>query len=127
MTDKDQVLQAKEAKDTAIEIAKILDKSKAKDIKILHVAKQTVIADYFVIAEGTSSTQVNSLAEEVDFRMSEKGIEPLHKEGERSGSWVLLDYASVIVHVFLNSQRDFYKLEKLWAEGEEVEFDRMED
>lgn len=120
-------MQQQDAKENALEIAKILDSGKAQDVKILYVSKQTVIADYFVIAEGTSTTQVNALADEVRFKMAQKDIRPLRIEGENSGSWVLLDYASVIVHVFLNSQRDFYKIEKLWADGEQVDFEQQQD
>lgn len=127
MAQENENIQQEQAKQLALEIATILDKNKAQDIKILYVSNQTVIADYFVIAEGTSTTQVNSLADEVRFRLSQKELRPMRVEGENSGSWVLLDYASVIVHVFLNSQRDFYKLEKLWADGEEVPFEQMED
>lgn len=127
MAQENENIQQEQAKQLALEIATILDKNKAQDIKILYVSNQTVIADYFVIAEGTSTTQVNSLADEVRFRLSQKELRPMRVEGENSGSWVLLDYASVIVHVFLNSQRDFYKLEKLWADGEEIPFEQTED
>ena len=92
----------------------MLDAKKARDIKLLCVEKQTVIADYFVICNGNSMTQVKSLADEVDYRMSRSGIEPLHVEGERGSSWILLDYGTVIVHIFGKDARDFYNLEKLY-------------
>ncbi len=95
-------------------IVSVLDSKKARDIKLLHVEKQTVIADYFVICSGSSSTQVKSLADEVEFRMSENGYEPLHIEGARGDSWILLDYGPVIVHVFGRDSREFYNLEKLY-------------
>ena len=95
-------------------IVSVLDSKKAKNIKLLHVEKQTVIADYFVICTGTSRTQIKSLADEVEYKMSENGIEPLHIEGGRGDSWILLDYGAVIVHVFGNDARAFYDLEKLY-------------
>jgi iojap-like ribosome-associated protein len=110
------------ARELALQIATFLDNKKAKNIKVLYVSEQTIIADYFVIAGGTSSTHVNSLADEVEYQLSEKGIKPAKVEGQRSGSWILIDYSSVIVHIFSNEQRDFYKLEKLWADGTEIEF-----
>ncbi len=99
---------------TAQFIVSVLDSKKAKNIKLLHVEKQTVIADYFVICSGNSRTQIKSLADEVEYRMSGEGIEPLHVEGGRGDSWILLDYGAVIVHVFGHDARAFYDLEKLY-------------
>ncbi len=111
----------------ALRIAEILDERKAKDIKIINVNKKTVIADYFVIAGGSSRTQVNALADEVEYKLGLEGIDPSRVEGRGDGSWVLLDFDSVIVHVFGRESRDFYKLEKLWAEGTPVEYIQKED
>ena len=99
---------------TAEYVVSVLDAKKAKNIKLLHVEKQTVIADYFIICSGNSRTQIKSLADEVEYRMTAEGIEPLHVEGGRGDSWILLDYGSVIVHVFGNDTREFYDLEKLY-------------
>lgn len=117
-----QEKQKEQAKKLAFLTANILYNKKAKDVKILSVSEQTIIADYFVIAGGSSSTQVNSLADEVEFKLSEENILPARIEGKNSGSWILLDYHSVLVHVFSSEQRDFYKLERLWADGEEIDF-----
>ena len=95
-------------------IVAILDSKKARDIKLLHVEKQTVIADYFVICTGTSRTQVRSLIDEVEFKLGNYGIQPQHIEGTETGIWVLEDFGSVIVHVFTNDAREFYNLEKLY-------------
>lgn len=95
-------------------IVSVLDSKKAKNIKLLHVEKQTVIADYFIICTGNSRTQIKSLADEVEYRMSGEGVEPLHVEGGRGDSWILIDYGCVIVHVFGNDAREFYNLEKLY-------------
>ena len=116
------------AEETAKKIASILDSKKALDVKILNVAEKTVLADFFVFATGTSTTQVNALADEVEFRLkTEDGIEPLRVEGQGSGSWVLVDYGSVIVHVFGVQSKELYKLEKRWSEGTEVAFEKIED
>ena len=121
-------IQHEQAEEAAKKIATILDSKKALDVKILNVAEKTVLADFFVFATGTSTTQVNSLADEVEFKLkTEDGIEPLRVEGAGSGSWVLIDYGSVIVHVFGVQSKEFYKLEKLWSEGTEVAFDKIED
>lgn len=115
------------AKEIALKAAKILDSKKAHDIKILYVNKQTIVADYFVIAGGTSRTQVNALADEVEYKLGLEGINPTKVEGRGQGTWVLLDYDSVLVHVFNPQSREFYNLEKLWAEGTPVEFEKTQD
>ncbi len=121
-------IQHEQAEEAAKKIAAILDGKKALDVKILNVAEKTVLADFFVFATGTSTTQVNSLADEVEFKLkTEDGVEPLRVEGAGGGSWVIIDYGSVIVHVLGVQSKEFYKLEKLWAEGTEVAFDRIED
>ena len=115
-----------EPKDLALQIAGILDNKKAARLKVLRVHDLTVMADYFVIASGTSSTHVKSLAEEVEFKMKEDhDVSPIRTEGFNTKDWFILDYASVIVHVFTPDARDFYDLEHLWADGEDVtpEFD----
>jgi ribosome-associated protein len=115
------------AKEIALLAAKALDSKKAKDIKILYVNKQTIIADYFVIAAGTSRTQVNALADEIEYKLGLENITPSKIEGQGQGTWVLLDYDSVIVHVFNQASREFYNLEKLWAEGTEIPFEATLD
>ena len=111
----------------ALKIASILDEKKAHDIKIINVNKKTIIAYYFVIAGGSSRTQVNSLADEVEYKLGLEGIVPARIEGRGDGSWVILDFNSVIVHVFGRDARDFYKLEKLWAEGTPIDFNQSEN
>lgn len=97
-----------------------LYKKKAHDIQILKVDDVTIMADYFVICTGMSNTQIKALANEVEFELSKTGVEPLHTEGYGSNEWVLLDYGSLIVHVFYKTARDYYKLERLWADGTEL-------
>ena len=100
--------------------ARALDDKKARDVKILKTAEQTVIADYFVICNGTSSTHIKALVDEVDRKLSEAGEPPIRREGMRSDIWVLMDFGSVIVHVFTDEARKFYNLERLWSDSEEV-------
>ena len=110
-----------DSKNLAIEIARILDRIKAESVKVLKVRDLTVLTDYFVIASGTSTTHVAALADEVEFALGEKGVKPYNTEGYDSKNWVLLDYSSVIVHVFVPNTRTYYDLEHLWADGEPVD------
>ena len=100
--------------------AKALDDKKARDVKVLKTAEQTVLADYFVICNGTSSTHIKALVDEVDKQLSEAGEPPIRREGLSSDIWVLMDFGSVIVHVFTDEARKFYNLERLWIDSEEV-------
>lgn len=103
---------------------KALDGKKAVDIKAIKVEDITILADYFVIATGMSTTQVKALADEVDFKLSEAGVEPGHIEGKSSG-WILLDYGTVVIHVFYKDDREFYALERLWQDGEYLDIEEL--
>ena len=103
---------------------KALSTKKAFDLKVIKVDDITVLADYFIIATGSSTTQVKSLADEVDYKLSEAGVEPNHIEGKTSG-WILLDYGSVVVHVFYKKDREFYSLDHLWEDGTEIDVDKL--
>lgn len=101
---------------------KALDSKKALDLEAIKIDDITVLTDYFVICSGTSTTHVKALADEVEYQMKEKlGLDPLHRDGYDGGKWVLLDYADLIVHVFCEQYRDFYKLERLWSDGSSVD------
>ncbi|MBQ8513183.1 MAG: ribosome silencing factor [Clostridia bacterium] len=106
-------------------IVSVLDSKKARDIKLLHVEKQTIIADYFVICTGSSRTQIRSIADEVEYKLSAYGIGPVHVEGADTGIWVLADYNSVILHVFNSESREFYKLEKLYQDTTEQDITEL--
>ena len=97
-----------------------LDKHLANDIRVIDIADITSIGDSFVIAHGNSTTQVKALADHLEKELKEKGIEPLRVEGYSSTSWILIDYGEVIVHVFYGEMRNFYDLERLWKDGEEI-------
>ena len=103
-------------------ICKELDERKAVDITVLNVEHLTVIADYFVICTARSNKQVKALAEYVEEKMEELGVPVLRSDGVREGKWAVLDFGSVIVHVFNDDTRMFYCLEKLWSDGNNVEF-----
>ena len=109
-------------KEKAIIAAKALDEKKGKDIGVIEVAELTTLADYFVIATGSSNTQINALCDSVEKAMKEQADEmPSRREGHRDGTWVLLGYGWVIVHVFSEEARDFYALERLWCDGKPVD------
>ena len=110
------------AKEMALAAAKALDSKKGRDIKVLEIDKITTLADYFVIATGSSNTQINALCGAVEKTLKEQAGElPLRREGYRDGTWVLLDYGCVCVHVFSAEARSFYDLERLWADGKPLD------
>lgn len=108
------------SKALAIELARALDAKKALGIKILEVEDLTTVTEYFVIATGTSTTHVGALADEADFRLGQLGVNVLRTEGHDGKRWILLDYGSVIVHVFTQEAHDYYDLEHLWADAREI-------
>lgn len=104
---------------------KTLDSKKAKNIKVLKIGDKTIIADYFVICNGTSTTQVKSLTDEVEYQLK-KGCVPFVKiEGNDCIDWKVVDVHDVIIHIFTDEAREFYKLEKLWADAETVDISNI--
>lgn len=103
---------------TALEKAKAamkaLDDKKASNIEIIDVSGQTSLGDYFVIASCQSTVQVRACIDEVEEQLEKEGINVLHKEGYSTGSWILMDYGDVIVHVMQQEMREFYGIERLW-------------
>jgi ribosome-associated protein len=106
-----------EAKALAEKIVQILEDKKAKEVKCINISEVTVIADYFVICSGISIPHIKALADEIEIKMEEIDVELLRKEGYNSARWILLDYNSVVVHVFHEEDREFYNLERLWSDG----------
>ncbi len=104
---------------------KALSDKKARDVKVLKTEAQTVLADYFVICNGSSSTHIKALVDEVDRQLSEAGEPPIRREGLRSDIWVLMDFGCVIVHVFTDEARKFYNLERLWSDAEVIDPDAL--
>lgn len=101
---------------------KAIDSKRGSEIEVIKVGDITVLTDYFVIATASSNTQLKAIADEVEFKLSEQGIEPHHIEG-RTSEWICLDYTGVVIHIFLNKQRDFYQIERLWEDGEKINID----
>ncbi|MFI3207279.1 MAG: ribosome silencing factor [Clostridia bacterium] len=104
----------------AKKIVEILDEMKAHDLKLLKIDEISSLGDYFVISTGTSSTAVQAQSDKVEIKMKEQGIMPLRVEGYRSTGWILIDYGSVIVHIFTDEARDFYDLDRLWQDAEQI-------
>ena len=109
-------------KEMALCAAKALDEKKGKEISVIEITDLTTIADYFIIASGTSNTQINALSGAVEKALQEQaGEDPLRREGYRDGTWVLLDYGCIVVHIFSQEAREFYSLERLWGDGKPVD------
>ena len=102
-----------------------LYKKNASDIQLIHVEDQTIIADYYVLCCGRSTTHVNALSDEVEYQTAQKGVSMARVDGRGTGTWVLMDYGPVLVHIFTLEQRDFYKLEKLYHEESQVDIKRF--
>ena len=111
-------MHANEMMDLAV---RALNSKKGKDIKALETGALTTLAEYFVLCTGTSNTQIKALSDAVEKALSEAGEEPHHIEGHCSGTWVLMDYSCVVVHIFTEEAREFYDLERLWKDAQEVD------
>ena len=119
-TGKNISLENASSRELADAIIKILDDKKARDIRLLKFKEGNDLTDYFVLCSGTATTQIKGYAGEIEYRIGEAGVKPLHIDGYETGTWIAMDYAQVIVHIFHKNERDFYKLEKLWNEAEEI-------
>ena len=113
--------------DQAVMAAKAISSKKGLDIQVIEISDISVLADYMVIATGTSSTHVKALADEVEYRLDEAGISVSHIEGYRSNSCILIDYVDVIVNVFSDEAREFYDLDRLWQDGKPVDLTGIVD
>lgn len=115
-----------QASDKVAELAiKLLDNKKASNLKLLKVDAKTVIADYFVICTGMSSTQVKTLADELDYKLGVAGVKDVRLEGSASNEWKIIDCKDVIIHIFSKEARDFYNLDRLWADCEEIDINNI--
>lgn len=103
---------------------KAIDSKRGSDIEVIKVSDITVLTDYFVIATASSNTQLKAIADEVEFKLSQQGIEPHHIEGEKS-DWICLDYVGAVIHILYKDKRDFYQIERLWEDGEKVDIDNL--
>jgi len=104
---------------------KALDDKKGEDIKVIDISEISVLADYFIIANGNNDSQVRALVESVEEELSKEGFEVKQREGYGLGNWVLLDFGSIIVHVFDKENRLFYDLERIWRDGKSVDVEKL--
>ena len=104
--------------------ANALNGKKALELNVLKISELTVLTEYFVLATATSATHVRALADEVEEKLAEQGVKPDHIEG-RSTGWIVIDFGSVIVHIFNREQRAFYDLDRMWADGEPVDLEKI--
>ena len=108
-------------KEIAYFVTKALDEKKGMNIKLLKIDRVSSLADYFLICTGTSNTHVRTLCDYAEYTLEQLGEPMLGREGHRGNSWELLDYGTIVVHVFTEEAREFYSLERLWADAEVVD------
>ena len=108
-------------KEIAIAVTKALDEKKGMNIKLLKIDKVSSLADYFLICTGTSNTHVKTLCDYAEYTLEQLGETMLGREGHRGNSWELLDYGTIVIHVFTTEAREFYALERLWADAENID------
>ena len=108
------------ANEIALTAVKALDSKKGQDIKCLETGHLTTLADYFVLCTATSTTQIKAMSDACEEAMEKQGERVHHIEGHRGGTWLLMDFSSVVVHIFMDEARKFYDLERLWGDAEEI-------
>ena len=107
-------------KEIAYAVTKALDEKKGMDIKLLKIDRVSTLADYFLICTGTSNTHVKTLCDYAEYTLEQLGEPMLGREGHRGNAWELLDFGTIVIHVFTDEARKFYDLERLWADAEEI-------
>ena len=108
-------------KELATIATKALDSKKGMNIKLLKIDRVSSLADYFLICTGTSNTHVKTLCDYAEYTLEQLGETMLGREGHRGNSWELLDYGTIVIHVFTTEAREFYALERLWADAENID------
>ena len=116
-----------ESYELAVLLARALDSKKGGEIKVLKTEGLTTLADYFVICTATSNTQVKAMSDACEKAAEANGENAHHIEGHRGGAWLLMDFSSVVVHVFTDEARKFYDLERLWSDAEEIDIAKVLD
>jgi ribosome-associated protein len=112
------------SRDLALAAAQAASEKQGADILVLEVGELISITDYFVIVSGATDRQVKTIAEEIESALREREEKPLRREGKQGGRWILLDYIDIVVHVFHQEERDYYELERLWADAPVVDWER---
>ena len=110
-------------KETALQIAKALDAKKAQDIVLIDIAERSGFADWFVIADAANPRLLEALADEAEDKMAQLGEELHHKEGVGESGWILLDFGDIIVNLFIKAKRDYYNIEKIWADCDSEQYE----
>ena len=113
------------AKEVAYAVTKALDEKKGMNIKLLRITEVSSLADYFLICTGTSNTHVKTLCDNAEYTLEQMGEKLISREGHRGNTWELLDYGSIVVHVFTQEAREFYALERLWGDAEVVDISEL--
>ncbi len=108
-------------KEIAYEVVKMLDSKKGRELRLLKIDRVSSLADYFIICTGTSNTHVRTLCDIAEDTLEKLGENKLGREGHRGNTWELIDFGAIVVHVFTEEARDFYDLERLWADAESVD------
>ena len=114
------------SEEVALAAARAAASKKGRDVVVLDMRELLVITDYFVIASGASDRQVRTIAEEIERSVKGLGVRPVRREGEREARWILLDFVDFVAHVFVQDEREFYDLERLWGDAPRVEWDGAE-
>lgn len=114
-----------QSKEMALLAYNALEDKKSEDIRVIEIGNISVIADYFIIANGNSSSQVSAMVDAVEVALSKKGYEPKRIEGVHSSGWILMDFGDVVVHIFSKEDRLFYDLERIWRDGKTVSLDEL--
>ncbi len=105
-----------EIREQVLALCEVLDNKKALDILAVNVADKTIIADWFIIASGRSTTQVKALCDELEEKAAERGLIVRRKEGYQEGRWIVVDFGTILVHLFHPEEREYYNLERLWVD-----------
>jgi ribosome-associated protein len=108
-----------------ITAVKVLDSKKALDLRLLDISQQSSLADFFLIASGTSTPHTRTLADEVEFKLKERGLTPKNVQADTGYSWIILDYIDFIIHIFAKETREFYSLERLWRDGADIDLSEI--
>ncbi|MCI8484890.1 MAG: ribosome silencing factor [Lachnospiraceae bacterium] len=102
-----------------------LSEKKAEEIRVIDISEISPLADYFVIATGTNTNQIQALVDAVEEELGKEGCQPKQIEGNRTSSWILMDYRDIIIHVFSKEDRLFYDLERIWTDGKKIEVEEL--
>ena len=106
-------------------IVKAMDEKKAEDIRVLDLKGLSNVTDYYVICSGRTGVMAKAIVDNVEVKMEEEGIRVIGREGRNQGKWILLDYGSIVAHVFEQEERDYYEIERLWGDAEELDIQDM--